>query len=236
MTIITDPQSQSSYDQADPNANAVENTPVGGQEDNQRVLARQTPSGTSRGVQQLGGPSLQADSGNKQITVTDLVPQVLMGSQPNFGEGFFVTKPGIDVTLANDVGDFVFNSNQDVFKIVEKQTDNITNDGSPITINQIRHGLNFIPIVQGFLNNESLTVGGSTTLSIPLPTWTGASIDTIKGTATNSGNPIPIVAFSSYLNIMTDNTFVQTVLLNASGVPLNFVVTFYLLQETATKS
>lgn len=120
---ITDPQTQDAYTTADPNANAVSSASVGGDADNTRILARQTPSGVSRGVQQLGGPSLQADSGNKQITVTDTsVVQVLMGNQPTFGEGFYVTKSGIDATQATSPDDFIFNSNQDIFKIVKTIT------------------------------------------------------------------------------------------------------------------
>lgn len=117
MDAITDPQNQSTFGSV--SVPHVEPDAVGGQEDNQRILARQTPSGVSRGVQQLGGPSLQADSGNKQITVTETVPQVLMGSQLAFGEGFYVTKPNINVLTSTSSDDFIFNSNQNVFKIVD---------------------------------------------------------------------------------------------------------------------
>lgn len=238
--VITDPQTQGAYHSADPNNNTVDSASVGGDADNTRILARQTPSGTSRGVQQLGGPSLQADSGNKQITVTDTVPQVLMGSQPTFGEGFFVSKPGIDVTSATSASSLVFNSNQNVFKIIEgyPKTISLTFVNAAVDVISIAHGLDFVPAAIAFLNGVNQTsAGGDQLLSnanIPLPTFLGTSVDTIKGTATNSGNSIPIVAFSAYLFVAPDPTYINFEMLNASGGSIFTRITYYLLTETAT--
>lgn len=88
--------------------------------DTPRTFPRQVLTGNSRGIQQFGSPNLFADSGNNYFGVSkNGVQQVLMGLQPTFGEGFYVTKDGVDVSQATSEQDFIFNSNQDVFKIVK---------------------------------------------------------------------------------------------------------------------
>lgn len=91
--------------------------------DTPRTFPRQVLTGNSRGIQQFGSPNLFADSGNNYFGVSkNSVQQVLMGLQPTFGEGFYVTKDGIDASKATEPGDFIFNSNQDIFKIVKTLT------------------------------------------------------------------------------------------------------------------
>lgn len=104
-------------------------------------------SGVTRGKQQLGGPSLTADADQQQIVVIKLVPQVLMGNQPTFGEGFYVTKDGVDVTTNTDPAQFIFNSNQNVFKIVGSGTYPAQTTTAPTTTNTITHSLGFVPAV-----------------------------------------------------------------------------------------
>lgn len=233
MDAITDPQTQSSYEQADPNANAVESSPVGGQEDNQRVLARQTPSGTSRGVQQLGGPSLQADSGNKQITVTDTVPEVLMGSQPTFGEGFYVSKSGIDATTTTNPDDFIFNSNQNVFKIVQTGTAtmpiasyNTTTKtvGFANASSQIAHNLSYTPICLGFIISLGGTLGSQL---LPATVITGGS-----GVRTLTEN-YQVSADNIYVYLTSTISYVSNSAESRNDASTNYVIKYYLLQETA---
>lgn len=220
---ITNPQTQSPYDHFDPNTNSVEDSPVGGQEDNQRILARQTPSGTSRGVQQLGSPSIYSDSSNNRIVVEDGLPRVLMGNQPTFGEGFYVSKPTIDATKATDPNQFIFNSNQDILKIVQSGSVSFAFTSSTISTGTVVHGLRFAPMVLAFLNNVGIS-GIASNANLPLPTWVGATLDT-----TNH-----IVNFSSYISAFTDPQNLYFTLLNASGSPITLPITYYLLQETAT--
>lgn len=218
---ITDPQTQSTMtNQA--TITSVEATPVGGQEDNQRILARQTPSGTSRGVQQLGGPSLSADSGNKQITVTDNVPQVLMGNQPTFGEGFFVTRQGIDATSATSPNDFIFNSNQNVFKIIKTDTFSLTLTADPISSFSIEHGQDFAPIPLAFLTNVT---DGTISGNFPFPTDLSFSVDTGAG----------VIYTAASLRCSADATSVYFECLNATGAELGtFDIKYYLLQESSS--
>lgn len=85
-----------------------------------RTFPRQVLTGNSRGIQQFGTPNLFADSGNNYFGVAkNNITQVLMGNQPNFGEGFYVTKDGIDARTASNSDDFIFNSGQNVFKIIK---------------------------------------------------------------------------------------------------------------------
>lgn len=222
---ITDPQSQSAYPQADPNINAVENAQLDGtQDDNQRILARQTTSGTSRGVQQLGGPSLQADSGNKQITVSEGLPSVLMGSQPVFGEGFYVTKAGKDVTSANlTLDDLIFNSNQNTFKIVRAKNASVSFLAASYSFVKVAHNLGYAPVPLAFLaaSYPGLNIGVGYT---PLPTYFNQSLDTVNS----------VVKWGSYLFTVTDSTNIYFICGNAtaSAVPA-FTIKYYLLQESA---
>lgn len=81
-----------------------------------------TLSGTSQGVQNFGSPQIYADSGRQQFIVANTTPTVLMGNQATFGEGFYVSKPGINVVTNTDPTQLIFNSNQDTFKITETGT------------------------------------------------------------------------------------------------------------------
>lgn len=224
--MIDDPQTQSSYDQADPNSNAVGDAPVGGQDDNQRILARQTPSGTSRGVQQLGGPSLSADSGNKRITVTDSVPRVLMGNQFAFGEGFYVTKPNKDVTQSSNPDDFIFNSNQDVFKIVRSDTVTIpaysvsSTAGNFTTRASVSepylHNLNIVPAFIAYYFD------GAEYFNVPFSNTSGSG-------ATAEFLSINVTADSTSFFAESQTTIYGNTSTNNPALPIKF----YLLQETA---
>lgn len=84
-----------------------------------RVNPNQIPSGVTRGIQQLGSDKVYSDGGNNQIIVADTVPRVVMGNQPTFGEGFYVSKADIDATTNTDPNNWIFNSSQNVYKIVK---------------------------------------------------------------------------------------------------------------------
>jgi hypothetical protein len=101
---------------------------------------------------------------NKQVIANDGTTPVGLFGYNNAMQlwGLFQTKPGTDVTTNTDPSKFIFNSNQDVFKIVG--TGNIISKTTTITwttTNQwaygtstslLAHGLNFIPTVIAVLN------------------------------------------------------------------------------------
>lgn len=136
--------------------------------DTPRTFSRQLLSGNTRGVQQFGSPNLFADSGNNYFGVSkNNVQQVLMGLQPTFGEGFYVTKDGIDVSQSTSEDDFIFNSNQDVFKVKKiipfsgLTFTSITCNAGEVAMSTLNIIFNqktpftFIPVVQGSISSGS---------------------------------------------------------------------------------
>lgn len=190
-----------------------------------KVLPRQVSTGLGRGIQQLGSPDVFVDSGNNQIIVArNGINQVLMGDQSNFGEGFYVTKPGIDVTTAKDSSDFRYNSNQNVFKIIKTDVVNLTIASTTVSTVTVPHGLGYAPIVMAFLNNVDLSTVAND-INIPLPTFLNASIDTV-------GNQVKFVTWV-FASSDAFNVYIQCI--NSSGVALGqFPFKYYLLQETAS--
>lgn len=214
---IVDPAG-SSYNLPKPTEVPVGDVP---QMEMDRVLPRQQSTGLARGVQQLGSPNLAVDSGENQIIVADTVGQVntnrvLMGNQSVYGEGFYVTKPGIDVKTAKSDADFIFNSNQNVFKIVETGTTNVTTPAAISSANfTINHNLGFVPITIAYINNAYQF--------IPLPV-------TFWGTTASKGS----AEFEMHIQGVTDTQIIFQItnwasLFNGQVFPLKY----YFLQETA---
>lgn len=144
-------------------------------------------------------------------------PQVLQGNQATFGNGFYVAKPGIDVTSTTNPADFIFNSGQDVFKIV--QTGTVTLDATAAVAGipnfaTVTHNLGFVPIPLVFLGS------GSSYTPLPLMSSIGAS----------GGSLI----FSLWHYSTTTAT--QLIITLITGTTANwgtFPYKYYLLQETA---
>lgn len=190
-----------------------------------RTFSRQDLTGNSRGIQQFGTPNLFVDSGNNYFGVSkNNVQQVLMGLQPTFGEGFYVSKDGVDVSTTTNAGDLIFNSNQNVFKVVKTDIVNMNLGSSTITTLSFPHGLNFAPIPLAYLIN--VTLGGAiSNANLPLPTFLNADIG-----STTAG----VVSFGSYLYCAADTQKVHFQFLNATGVaPGVFQIRYYLLQESS---
>jgi len=121
-----------------------------------RVAPRQVATGTTRGIQQLGSDKVYSDGGNSQIIVADTVPQVLMGKQATFGEGFFVTRTGVDVTTNTDPTKLAFNSTRSftvalqssyTFASLGSVADGANATSSVVTI---PHNVGFVPNVSFF--------------------------------------------------------------------------------------
>lgn len=199
----------------------------------ERVLPRQTSTGLARGVQQLGSPNVYVDSGNEQIIVAKTVdanssnPQVLMGNQPSFGEGFYVTKPGIDVTSAKSNDDFIFNSNQNVFKIVK--TGFISVPGYTVANPGVgtfgsngvevitSHGLDFVPAIVAYLSD----LNSSNFLQLPYSIATGGG---------TTGVWINVIAQIDETNITVDAS--ALVFGSTTYTASNQTIKYFLLQET----
>lgn len=117
------------------------------------------------------------------------------------------------------------------FRVVKGPlTMQVSSSGGLVNWTTVPHGLDFTPIVFGFINNANISLI-TTSGSLILPSWTEINIDIIKGTATNSGNAVPVVAFSTYAQIIVDDINVYGVLFNAKGVPVApLTLTYYLFQ------
>lgn len=195
--------------------------------DTPRAFPRQSLTGVARGIQQFGSPDLFVDAGNNYFGVSkDGIQQVLMGLQPTFGEGFYVTKDGIDASTANSADDFIFNSNQNVFKIVKTDIVTIAPFSSTVSTLSVAHGLNFAPIPVAFLTGVGVA-GPVVRANLPLPTFINATIDAVAG----------VVNFGSYLYCAADDTNVYFQCLNATGTtPGTFQVRYYLLQLSSGRA
>lgn len=190
-----------------------------------RTFSRQDLTGNSRGIQQFGTPNLFVDSGNNYFGVSkNNIQQVLMGLQPNFGEGFYVTKDGIDASKATNADDFIFNSNQNGFKIVQTKLISVAFSASTVSTVSFFHDLTFAPIITASLVNVGVSAP-ITNANLALPTFINASI---------GGVTAGIVSFGSYLYCAADTTQFHFQCLNATGVaPGSFNIRYYLWQETS---
>lgn len=145
--------------------------------------------------------------------------RVLLGKGANNFYGLRVSKTGFDVYDTADTN-LAFNSNQNVFKIVQILTSSITAPANVNNITTIPHGLTYTPAVIGFLE-----AGIASNTRTPLPTWTGLSRDD-----TNH-----VINFRTWINLEANQTNVYINFFNSTAAsigPLN--VTIYLLQESAT--
>lgn len=199
----------------------------------ERTLPRQVSTGVSRGVQQLGTPNIYVDSGSNQIIVSKTdnqvtTNQVLMGNQPTFGEGFFVTKPGIDVAQANSTEDFVFNSNQNVFKIVKSGTLrspalSLSDPGVGVfdttaAASSVPHDLGYIPAIISYVFQP-----GQTYEPMPFNSSNGA------------GNAARWYTMTSVVSVVEVYFRIEALVFHQSFsiAEGDFTMKYYLLQETA---
>lgn len=58
-----------------------------------------------------------------QLVFNDgMTNRLVVGNQTNFGQGIYVSKAGVDSLTNNDPNQWIFNSNQNIFKIIATQT------------------------------------------------------------------------------------------------------------------
>lgn len=194
----------------------ISEVPVAPESD--RNLPRQTTSGINRGTAQL-------------IAGNDGKPQVLLGPQATFGNGFFVAKPGIDVTATSNPSDFIFNSGQNTFKIVQTgyitmpsvtSLNSASSFGTGFTqSNSIAHNLGYTPAVIAFRQEGDLT----SPIFSPLPR---TGIWQCTGTG--------YVQYSYRITVTSDSVYAIAEVFSYSDtgvvIPSN-QVKYFLLQESA---
>lgn len=167
---------------------------------------------------------------------TSGIPNVILGKRPLSGlRGLYVSRSGIDVTLAAD-SQLLFNSDQDIFKIVFEGTTTIPtmNLSSQVVWQTITipHGLNFIPIMDIYAQVNYLTwpngvSAGSTTVPayVPLP---------------YNGNGVGNISYDYYIDAAITSTNIYITYYYSAGTtsgPIIFPETpikYYLLQETSS--
>lgn len=168
-------------------------------------------------VQQQNNRILAVDANN--------VPVVNFGQQQDGSLGLRVAKTGIDVTTNTDPSQLIFNSSQDVFKIVGTGTITQTQGAFTGTVGtfqeffgtvSILHNLSYTPVVLAFLY-----LGGT---YVPMPYTamnnTGAGPNWVTYAITTDSTSINF----NYVGITYGATTVASSNLSAK---------YYLLQETA---
>lgn len=160
-------------------------------------------------------------------------------------QGLYVSKNGIDVTQATD-SQLIFNTQQDVFKIVNKITTTIpsfaiTFNGSNTTgstLLTIPHGLSFIPLVQVYVQGYLINFSPFRIIAssyIPLPFVPAANV--IAGYGFNSASSTIYGGMSMFYAVDSQNIYIQAAVFESGNTAdtMNAVpATIFLLQETAT--
>lgn len=179
-----------------------------------RVNPNQVASGVTRGIQQLGSDKVYSDGGNQQIIVEDTnEPRVMMGNHATFGEGFFVSKDGTNVKTNTNPANLIFNSSQNVFKIVSSGTVTLPAIAAGnLTSISVTHNLGYTPAFLAFQSS------GSTYFQLPFASVTAAGAIA--------------VAIYALTDITTITFSLQATTASTGGGPVT--IKYYLLQETAT--
>lgn len=186
-----------------------------------RVLPRQTASGITRGAQATAG----AD-GN---------PQVLVGNQQTFGNGFYVAKPAINVITNTDPNQMIFNSNQNTFKIATIVTGTYlvdATDASNAYANfSFPHSLTIRPTVLGSFYRSSDSLTRQLPFNFRSPTQSYYTTSAPGGLSHTSSASVDIY------NIDDTNINLQIKIFDINGLSwllagVSFVFKFYCLQET----
>lgn len=196
-----------------------------------RVQPNQVGTGVTRGVQYLGSENVYSDGGNEQIIVATDQPTVLMGNQSTFGKGFYVAKSGIDATTNTDPSNWIFNSNQNTFKVITSYTLTVI---LPINVaSQTQqaiqlHGLSDVPAYLAFIKIDPVffTLAPGTAGYNPNP----LAIYTLP---VGTGNLGPILNCTVGIDLTTIYFTVQYGGA-VSGNAYTFSAKVYILQETAT--
>lgn len=147
------------------------------------------------------------------------VNRIIIGRQPDASYGIKMSKAGIDVTAATNE-QLIFNSNQNVFKIVNTGTVTVNKAANETSANVfVSHGLSYAPMVIAFGSQ-----GGATNYDllpdITFSITTGAISKHVSTMVTSSDINFYIATPS-----WTGNTFYTD--------PLTYKIRYYIIGETA---
>lgn len=209
--------------------------------DLERTLPRQISTGSLRGTQTITGSLLVNDptSNNTVINIsgvdqnilvsnpTDKIPQIVLAKQSDGRYGMKVAPPGINVLEASD-SQLIFNSNQNVFKIVEKLSNDfgfISSAGASTQDVRITHNLGYIPAYLAFATNTVINpyISTPSTLSIPM------SVYSVLSGVAGFVSAAYIEATSATANEVNFQVGVYT----SAGMTISGTIVVYFLQETA---
>jgi len=170
---------------------------------------------------------------NKQFIANDgTTNKALFGYQPGLEKwGLFVTQDGFDVTTETDVNNFIFNSGQDTFKIVDSGTASIapftTSDGTENSGSvTITHNLGYVPAFFAFKQGTSGQYLGN---------WNGSRL---LAYTFGTGHALNIngIEYQTTTITTTSITFTDKVTLSQNGGSFTtptYNIKYFLLQETA---
>lgn len=177
--------------------------------------------------------TLGLDANNEsQLVYNDAITnRMFIGNQKTFGEGVYVSRSGINALTNTNPNGWIFNSNQNIFKIVAT---------FPVSVASIT-------VASGGSNSTSGTIDLSSypanAIILPIarisgqPSFIWQGEQGLLGPGTSGG----IVGWSVLADYSTSFTFGGTMqlsrtLINASGSPYtdtSYNITVYVLQETA---
>lgn len=215
------------------NPNPIADNPIVGQS-SQRILNRHIVSSASRGNQTITGQTIVNDpvtsnpvivtSGPQQNIVfsdpTTQTPRVVEGLLPDGSYGMWVSQPEVPVTGAS-ADQLIFNSNQDILKIVKTEVVSVDFINSPFSSLAVPHTLGFAPIPFAFLTNVT---DGTISGNFPFPVDVSLTVDSTNG----------VVNSAAKLRVSADAKNVYFECMNATGSDLGtFNVRYYLLQESS---
>lgn len=138
--------------------------------------------------------------------------RVLVGALPDGTFGMKVSQAAYDVTAATD-SQLIFNSSQNMFKIVATGTATIPTSGTSTASVSVAHGLSYIPAFVAYVFISATTSYNT----IPL-----VNINTSTG-----------VILSEYIGWSDATNINFQVIVPGGTVPSTTPVKYYLLQETA---
>jgi hypothetical protein len=167
--------------------------------------------------------------------------RLLIGKNYQNDEVVWISAEGVDVTSADPTqpGQLIFNSNQNIFKIVKTGNSTIpsvvvgsgSSNFSGVTI---AHNLGFAPVLNVYANVSTFfVIGGSLTqvnsyVPIPLGNNSAGSFYQLAASGT-------INNYYLWAGVDTSNLYIGAFFTNTSGgaVSVNIPIKYYLLQETA---
>ncbi len=143
--------------------------------------------------------------------------RILLGQLPDGTYGMWVSKPTFDATTAT-ASQLIFNSNQDVFKVVASGILTVNVSGAGDFQSSKAHGLGVIPAFIGYINSVPIA-GSNIWLQLPYSQH-----------QYNGGSGSIVVGFMADLAADATNVYV-----NVSSIALfalgNFTFKYYLLEE-----